>query len=392
MTSKERMILQFQHKETDRVPVGDPCINSRAASQILGRPAYTGMGGWVLKEAARMRSIGKRDEFARRFSEDTLELHEKCGLDFICCELVPGKQDRTEVCFENENTWTVTDKKTGMWWKYAYNEACDDTCEIDSLIKREGEEAIPVFVESVRQAGEYIDLSELENIRYCCQQAGDRIFMFARPPYVYPAGTSWFTLFLELMITEPETAHWICDTMLERTLKYIDAIADAGAHGLFVHGDWAANNGTIFSPGQIREYFKPQMLRMTARAHERGLYFVKHTDGNIMGIADDFCLHMGFDGYQSIEPNAGMSMKVMKENYGDKILLMGNVDCGRILPYGTEQEIRDAVIRCIGEGAPGGGFCLTSCNSISGDITAERFMLMVDTAKQYGTYPIGESR
>ena len=94
-----------------------------------------------------------------------------------------------------------------------------------------------------------------------------------------------------------------------------------------------------------------------------------------MGIADDFCLHMGFDGYQSIEPNAGMSMKVMKENYGDKILLMGNVDCGRILPYGTEQEIRDAVIRCIGEGAPGGGFCLTSCNSISGDITAERFML-----------------
>ena len=29
MTSKERMILQFQHKETDPGSVGDPCINSR---------------------------------------------------------------------------------------------------------------------------------------------------------------------------------------------------------------------------------------------------------------------------------------------------------------------------------------------------------------------------
>ena len=109
-----------------------------------------------------------------------------------------------------------------------------------------------------------------------------------------------------------------------------------------------------------------------------------------MGIADDFCLNMGFDGFQSIEPNAGMELKVMKKRYGNKILLMGNVDCGRILPYGTEQEIREATVQCIRDGAPGGGFCLTSCNSISGDITAEHFMWMVDTAKRYGSYPIGE--
>ena len=81
-------------------------------------------------------------------------------------------------------------------------------------------------------------------------------------------------------------------------------------------------------------------------------------------------------------------MKQMKALYGDKILLMGNVDCGHILPYGTNEEIVDATIRCIQEGARGGGFCLTSSNSISGDITAKRFMTMVEAAKKYGQYPI----
>jgi len=388
MTSKERMILQFQMKETDRVPVGDPCINSKVASEILGRPALTGMGGSVHLEKARLCAKGARDEFAERFSRDTYELHEKCDLDYICCELVPGKEDRCIYKFETDDVWTVTDPETGMWWRYKYTALSDDTSEIACRITEEGEDAIDRFLDFIRNETENFDSSILQNVQYCLDQCGDRRFIFARPPYVYPAGMSWYTTFLELMIADPEIAQDICDTMLARTLKVIDAMGQIGTHGLFVHGDWAGNQGLLFSPNIIRTYLAPQMRKMSEAGHKYGMYFVKHTDGNIMQIAEEFCTGMGFDGFQSVDPGAGMSMKQMKELYGDKILLMGNVDCGHVLPYGTEQEIIDATIQCIREGARGGGFCLTSSNSISGDITAKRFMTMVEAAKKYGQYPI----
>ncbi len=388
MTSKERMTLQFQHKETDCVPVGDPCINSKVASEILGRPALTGMGGSVHLEKARLCARGARDEFAERFARDTCELHEKCDLDFICCEMVPGKEDRCVYHFETDTVWTVTDPDSGMWWRFAYNEASDDTSEIASRVTEEGEDAIERFLAYYKNETEQFDATILDNVRYCLEQVGDHRFILARPPYVYPAGMSWYTTFLELMLADPELAQEICDTMLARSLKVIDELGRMGAHGLFVHGDWAGNQGLLFSPDTIRTYLAPQMRKMSDLGHRYGMYFVKHTDGNIMQIADEFCNEMGFDGFQSVDPGAGMSMAQMKELYGERILLMGNVDCGRVLAYGTEQEIVDATVKCIREGARGGGFCLTSCNSISGDITAKNFMTMVEAAKKFGRYPI----
>ena len=388
MTSKERMILEFQHKEPDRVPVSDPCINAAVAEEILGRFCYCGMGGKTVMDKMMLCAEGHRDEFVQKYCEDTYDLHEACDLDFIVCEQLPGKNYRPKIDIIDEKTWVVTDKNTGIWSKYIYNAESDTTHEMDSSMKQEGEPCVERFLDALEEAGDEVDISELQNVKYCKDKAGDKRFIFARPPYVYPAGLSWQPLFMELMYTDPDLAHRICDVMIKRSLNYIKKCGEIGVDGLFVHGDWAYNVGTLFAPDKIREYLMPQIREMSALAHKYGMYFIKHTDGNIMEIADDFCLNMGIDGFQSIEPNAGMSMKVMKERYGDKILLMGNIDAGKTLPYGTPEEVIDESIQCIKDGAVGGGFVLTSCNSISGDIRAKNFMAMIEAAHKYGTYPI----
>ncbi|RLG07058.1 MAG: hypothetical protein DRN59_01955 [Thaumarchaeota archaeon] len=78
----------------------------------------------------------------------------------------------------------------------------------------------------------------------------------------------------------------------------------------------------------------------------------------------------------------------MKERYGDKVCIMGNVDCRYVLPFGSEEEVRREVRRCIDAAAKNGGYILTSSNSLHANVKPENIMIMVDEARRYGRYPI----
>lgn len=48
-----------------------------------------------------------------------------------------------------------------------------------------------------------------------------------------------------------------------------------------------------------------------------------------------------------------MDLKYVKDKYGGKLFLMGNVDCKHVLVSGSESEVRKDVRRCIDQGAKG---------------------------------------
>lgn len=84
-----------------------------------------------------------------------------------------------------------------------------------------------------------------------------------------------------------------------------------------------------------------------------------------------------------------MDLKRVKEYCGDRICLLGNIDCGDLLSSGTEEEVEAAVIQAIEDAAPGGGYVLCSSNSIHPGVRAENFVAMIKAAKQYGVYEAG---
>jgi len=59
-----------------------------------------------------------------------------------------------------------------------------------------------------------------------------------------------------------------------------------------------------------------------------------------------------------------MELKKVKQLVGDKVCLTGNIDCAHLLPFGTVEQVRMAVRQAIADAAPGGGYILTSSNSI----------------------------
>ena len=102
----------------------------------------------------------------------------------------------------------------------------------------------------------------------------------------------------------------------------------------------------------------------------------------------DFFVEEGFDGINPLEPIAGMDLAEVKQRYGDKLCLLGNIDCGYILSKAPIEEVEADVKRCLRDGAPGGGFVLMSSNSLHASVRPENYRAMVETARRYGNYPI----
>ena len=139
------------------------------------------------------------------------------------------------------------------------------------------------------------------------------------------------------------------------------------------------------SPRHFKEIIYPVMKRVYKSWHSYGLPIIKHCDGNIYPIMD-LLIDTDIDCLHPIDPTAGMNLAKVKKEYGDKICIMGNVNCAGNLVFGTKEDVIEEVKHCIDVAAPGGGYILSSSNSIHRSIKPENYIAMINTVKKYGKY------
>ena len=161
---------------------------------------------------------------------------------------------------------------------------------------------------------------------------------------------------------------------------------DNGADVIALEGDLAFNTNTLMSPDQYRRFLKPFHAEIVEFCHGRGLKIVKHSDGNLWPILDDL-VEVGFDGIHPIQPQC-MDIRKAKSHLLGKCAVVGNIDCSFLLPFGSVQEVREAVRETIRVAAPGGGYIISSSNSIHPGVKPENYIAMVRAAREYGSYPI----
>ena len=146
--------------------------------------------------------------------------------------------------------------------------------------------------------------------------------------------------------------------------------------------DMAFNSAPYFSPEVFRELVLPYYRRLAPKIT---LPWIVHSDGNILPLLDDL-LSLGISGIHPMEKGA-IDIRSVKKEYGNRVCLLGNVDLN-LLGNGTETEVREEVMWLLREIAPGGGYILTSGNSLAGYCIPENVMAMVETVTEYGSYPV----
>jgi len=155
----------------------------------------------------------------------------------------------------------------------------------------------------------------------------------------------------------------------------------------FICDDTALKNTTMLNPKYHRELIIPAYKQAVQILRKAGKYVCFHSDGFTEPYFEGL-IEAGFSAVESLEPMAGMNLKHLKEVYGDKLCLIGNIDVSQLLPYGTRYEVVKAVKKCIYDVGEGGGYILSACTDITNSCKLENVIEMISATKKYGKYPL----
>ena len=174
------------------------------------------------------------------------------------------------------------------------------------------------------------------------------------------------------------------EAVLDRYCDWMAVVAERvcqlGFDVLISTDDMAFKSGPYFSPAVFRELVLPRFQRVASKIT---LPWVIHSDGNIMPFLDDL-LSLGIVGLHPIEKGA-MDIRAMKRAYSDRLCLLGNVDLN-ILGMGTPEDVEVEVRELIRDVGPGGGYIVTSGNSLAGYLKPENVLALSEAVQEYGSY------
>jgi uroporphyrinogen decarboxylase len=158
--------------------------------------------------------------------------------------------------------------------------------------------------------------------------------------------------------------------------------AELGADFVLMGDDVAFKGRTFISPSDFEELVVPCYRYIVEKA---GIPVIWHSDGYITPLLDA-AINAGLTGVHSLEPKAGVNLAQVKRDYGDRLVLAGNVDCGEVLSQSDLELVRQEVRRCMEQAKEGGRFILSDSNSLHSGCNVDAVQEMYRYAREIGRY------
>lgn len=181
--------------------------------------------------------------------------------------------------------------------------------------------------------------------------------------------------FVVRLFEQPETVHEEARTKCDASIELAKQQCDQGADFICINSDYGFNSGPFLSPKHFAEFVTPYLTEIVAAIHDLGVPAILHSDGNLNAIMDQL-VGAGLDGYQSVDPQGGMDIKLVREQYPD-LILIGNVECA-MLQESDETRIRDSVRYCMQHGGIGRPYVFSTSNCIFSGMPLESYHIMLD--------------
>ena len=224
----------------------------------------------------------------------------------------------------------------------------------------------------------------LELIR---EKTGNRFFLmlYGDPTFAIPGGGDMVD-FSARMYEEPEKLKSEARRSVKGHLEWVERFTHYPGllDGFAMCSDYCFNVNPFFSPTQFSEFVAPYLCDTIRAYRDMGFYAIKHTDGNIMPILDQL-LQCNPHALHSLDPQGGVDLAEVKRVAGDRVCLIGNVNCA-LLQTGTEEQVVSDCRRALRDGMPGGGFIFSTSNCIYTGMPFERYELMLKVWREYGVY------
>ncbi|MCX6622552.1 MAG: hypothetical protein NTY38_16085, partial [Acidobacteria bacterium] len=190
-------------------------------------------------------------------------------------------------------------------------------------------------------------------------------------------------LFSYAYAEEPETISAWLEALNDAEIQRVHETADASLSPVaLVYADQADKNQTLFSPAFLRREFFPRLQKLVDAWHSHGVKVIFHSDGNLWAVLEDF-RRCGIEGLNPLEPLSRMYAGDVRKSYPDWIL-MGGIDASQLLPFGSEEAVRQAVRGTIRDAGAKGRLWLGSSTEIHPAIPVPNVLALWDEIEKSG--------
>ena len=184
----------------------------------------------------------------------------------------------------------------------------------------------------------------------------------------------------------PEEVHRLYSRLTDYYLRLMERARDEiGADGFFISDDLGSQKAPLVSPYIFEEFLKPYYIRLVEGAHKLGVHVWLHTCGNVTLFMEEF-IEIGFDVIHPIQKRA-MDAEEITKKYGDRICILAGFDVQRVIPYGTEEDVRAEVRWLIDTyRREDGRFMLTMGNGATEDWKIPCLDALYEETLEYGRF------
>lgn len=196
----------------------------------------------------------------------------------------------------------------------------------------------------------------------------------------------WDTL-MPALYEDPEFVQNLLQIGADYYGEACNQMIDAGVDAILIAEDMGFDTSLLMSPAHFRRHLFPLLRKLINDISSRNIPILLHCDGNINPIIEDI-VELGIHGYNPVERKAHMNIRALKKQFGNRLCLVGNVDSTYTLCSGSPDDVRKEVLDLLVNIAPGGSYVLCSDSDLRNEMPVENIIAMIETAEQYGKYPI----
>ncbi len=173
-------------------------------------------------------------------------------------------------------------------------------------------------------------------------------------------------------------------------LEYVDRVVRIGLRHrpdeILLQG--SASSLSLSSPRIYHNYDLPIIRLVSSLCNEAGIICHQHTCGKSRLIVEINYNETTIDVMEPLErpPGGDVDLAEVKQKFGDKFCLKGNVNTYETMLNGTVKEVEAEAKWCIDAAAKGGGFILSTGDQCGRDTPDDNLFTLVETAKNYGNY------
>ncbi len=191
------------------------------------------------------------------------------------------------------------------------------------------------------------------------------------------------------LITDDPAGLLLIDRRIDIMVEVMKRTLEAGKGKidfLWLGEDLGTQNSPLISLDLFRKHIRPRHQRFVDLAKFYGIPTIIHTCGSSSWAYEDF-IEMGINGVDTLQPEAtNMSPEYLKKTFGGRLFFHGCISTAGPVAYGTPAEVTEYCRRTLDIMMPGGGYCFAPTHALQDNSPTENVIAMYEAAHTYGRY------